>query len=171
MDIELLFSRSPFAQDNLDGFSMIRPNVTQTVAVKKKKGKAKSSSAKGVHEFELSSKMKNKNVLIEVVAGDQAKSQPYFAHSLDVQTIEKFGQVHVTGESSGKAVSKAYVKVYARMNDGSVRFHKDGYTDLRGRFDYLSQSNRSLDGIEKFSLLVLSDKNGAVIRQAELPRE
>ena len=170
MDIELLFSRSPFAQDDLDGFSMIRPNVTQKVKAKKGKGKGK-ASAKGVHEFELSSKMKNRNVLIEVVAGDQAESQPYFAHSLDVQTIERFGQIHVTGEETGKPIPKSYVKVYARKYDGSVGFHKDGYTDLRGRFDYLSQSNRSLDGIEKFSILVLSDKNGAVIRQAELPQE
>ena len=170
MDIELLFSRSPFAQDNLDGFSLIRPNVTQEVKVKKGKGKGKTAT-KGVHEFELSSKMKNRNVLIEVVAGDQAKSQPYFAHSLDVQTIQKFGQIHVTGEETGKPIPKSYVKVYARKYDGSVRFHKDGYTDLRGRFDYLSQSNRSIDGIEKFSILVLSEKNGAVIRQAELPQE
>ena len=170
MDIELLFSRNPFAQEHLDGFSMIRPNVTQTVKVKKGRGKAK-SSAKGVHEFELSSKMKNRNVLVEVVAGDQAKSQPYFAHSLDVQTIEKYGQIHVTSEETGKPIPKSYVKVYARKHDGSVRFHKDGYTDLRGRFDYLSQSNRPLDGIETFSILILSENNGAVIRQAELPKE
>jgi hypothetical protein len=57
------------------------------------------------------------------------------------------------------------------MPDGSVRFHKDGYTDLRGRFDYVSQSNRSLDGIQKFSILILSDENGAVIRQADPPKE
>ena len=170
MDIELLFSRNPFAQEHLDGFSMIRPNVTQTVKVKKGRGEAK-SLAKGVHEFELSSKMKNRNVLVEVVAGDQAKSQPYFAHSLDVQTIEKYGQIHVTSEEKGKPIPKSYVKVYARKHDGSVRFHKDGYTDLRGRFDYLSQSNRPLDGIETFSILILSENNGAVIRQAELPKE
>ncbi|MDB4381145.1 hypothetical protein N9Z70_07115, partial [Mariniblastus sp.] len=30
MDVELLFSRSPFAQDNLDGFSLIRPNRRPT---------------------------------------------------------------------------------------------------------------------------------------------
>ena len=36
------------------------------------------------------------------------------------------------------AVSKAYVKVYARLRGGKVRFFKDGYTDLRGKFDYAS---------------------------------
>ena len=165
MDIELLFSRSPFAQDDLDGFSMIRPNFTQSVKLKT------DDKGKGDHEFELPQEMKNKNVLVEIVAGDQTKSQPYFAHSLNVQLLEKFGQLHVTGEESSKAIPKTYVKVYARMNDGTVRFHKDGYTDLRGRFDYVSQSNRSIDGISKLSVLILSDENGAVIRQSNPPKE
>lgn len=165
MDIELLFSRSPFAQDDLDGFSMIRPNFTQTVALNT------NDKGKGSQAFDLPAEMKNKNILVEVVAGDQAKSQPYFAHSLNVQLLEKYGQVHVSHEETDRAIAKVYVKVYARMNDGSVRFHKDGYTDLRGRFDFVSQSNRSLDGIQKFSLLVLSDENGAVIRQANPPKE
>jgi hypothetical protein len=165
MDIELLFSRSPFAQDELDGFSMIRPNFTQTLALKT------GENGKGDHEFGLPAEMKNKNILVEIVAGDQAKSQPYFAHSLNVQVLEKFGQVQITHEETGKAIPKTYVKVYARMMDGSDRFHKDGYTDLRGRFDYVSQSNRSLDGIQKFSVLILSDENGAVIRQSDPPKE
>lgn len=165
MDIELLFSRSPFAQDELDGFSMIRPNLTQSIALKA------DNDGKGKHEFDLPKAMQNKNVLVEIVAGDQTKSQPYFAHSLDVQLMEKFGQVHVTREDTGRPIPKTYVKVYARMSNGTVRFHKDGYTDLRGRFDYVSQSNRTLDGIQKFSILVLSEQNGAVIRQAAPPKE
>ena len=40
--------------------------------------------------------------------------------------------------ANNRAVSQAYVKVYARLNNGTVRFFKDGYTDLRGRFDYAS---------------------------------
>ena len=126
---------------------------------------------KGTHEFKLPSEMQNKNVLVEVAAGDQTKSQPYFAHSLNVQLMEKYGQVQVTDEKSDKAIPKTYVKVYARLHDGSVRFHKDGYTDLRGRFDYVSQSNRSIDGIQKFSILILSDDNGAVMRQSNPPKE
>ena len=165
MDIELLFSRSPFAQDELDGFSMIRPNFTKMLNLKP------DGKGRGTYEFKLPAQMQNKNVLVEIVAGDQAKSQPYFAHSLDVQLLEKYGQVHVTSESSNKPIAKTYVKVYARMQDGSTRFHKDGYTDLRGRFDFVSQSNKSIDGIEKFSILVLSENAGAVIRQADPPKE
>ena len=165
MDIELLFSRSPFAQDELDGFSMIRPNVARTIDLKT------DESGKGTHQLELPVELKNKNVLVEVVAGDQAKSQPYFAHSLNVQMVENYGQLQVTAKANQRPISKTYVKVYAKMNDGSVRFHKDGYTDLRGRFDYVTQSNYPLDGMKKLSVLILSDQNGAVIRQSNPPKE
>ena len=169
IDIELLFSRSPFAQDELDSVALIRPNLTQTIAIEKEQDEA--ASGKGTHKFEIASEMDNRNVLIEVVAGDQVKSMAVFAHSLDVQTIQRYGQIHVTDNKTNKPVPKSYVKVYARAYDGSIRFHKDGYTDLRGRFDYVSQSNRTIDEIEKFSILVVSEDNGAVIRQAELPDE
>ena len=51
-----------------------------------------------------------------------------------------------------------YVKVYAQLADGPVKFHKDGYTDLRGRFDYASVNTNELDVASKFSILILSDE-------------
>jgi len=62
-----------------------------------------------------------------------------------------------------------YVKVYARLGDGSVRFHKDGYTDLRGRFDYASVSEGGTAGATRFALLVLSEDHGAAIREVAPP--
>ena len=56
------------------------------------------------------------------------------------------------------------------MKGGAVQFYKDGYTDLRGRFDYTSLSTNELDNVEKFSLLVLSDTDGAVVREADPPK-
>ncbi len=165
MDIELLFSRSPFAQDDLDGFSMIQPNSSQTITL------TPGDDGRGSQQLQLPVEMKNKNVLVEIVSGDQAKSQPYFANSLDVQLVENYGQLQVFSQSERRALPKTYIKVYARMNDGSVSFHKDGYTDLRGRFDYFSQSNNPADGIEKLSLLVLSEQDGAIIRQVSPPPE
>ena len=164
MDIELLFSRRPFAQDDLDGFSMIRPNQTSQIKLASKPGELMS------HQFELPAALANKNVLIELVAGDQAKSKPYFANQLTVQMVEKLGQLKVMG-LDGKSIPKAYVKVYHRTANGQVKFHKDGYTDLRGRFDYVSQSNNPLDGIQKYSILIMHPELGAVIRDANPPRE
>jgi hypothetical protein len=57
------------------------------------------------------------------------------------------------------------------MQDGSVQFYKDGYTDLRGRFDFSSLSTNELDNVEKFALLIMSDEHGAVVREAAPPKQ
>ena len=62
-----------------------------------------------------------------------------------------------------------YVKVYAQLKDGSVKFYKDGYTDLRGRFDYASLSTGDLHSVVKFSLLISSQGNGSMVREAMPP--
>jgi hypothetical protein len=64
-----------------------------------------------------------------------------------------------------------YVKVYARLGDGAVKFHKDGYTDLRGRFDYASVSTPERAPVARFAVLVLSDEHGAQIREAAPPQQ
>ena len=162
IDIELLFSRSPFSQDNLDGFSVIRPNQTASFKLDPKKAR---------QQLDLPDELKNKNVLVELVAGDQVKSKPYFANSLAVQVIGNYGQIRVANVDSGKPLPKTYIKVYVRANNGEVRFHKDGYTDLRGRFDYVSQSNNPLDDVERYAILVFSEGQGATVRQVDPPAE
>jgi hypothetical protein len=51
-----------------------------------------------------------------------------------------------------------------------VRLFKDGYTDLRGRFEYTSLSTNELDFTQKFSLLILRDEHGAVVREGNPPK-
>ena len=85
--------------------------------------------------------------------------------------IQRYGQLRVTETKDNKTVPKTYVKVYARGTDGQTRFHKDGYTDLRGRFDYVTQSNNPLDNVAEYSILVLSPEYGAVVKKAMPPAE
>ena len=87
-----------------------------------------------------------------------------------IQLVESYGQVRVADEVSGKPIPKVYVKAYAQLNNGQVRFYKDGYTDLRGRFDYSSLSTNDLDNVKKFSLLISSEENGATVREAKPPK-
>ena len=162
MDVELLFSRNPFVQGHSGQFSFIRPNATQTVTL----------PAKGtVHEFALPEQFHRSNVLVEIVGGGVTKSHAYYANVMAVQTIENYGQVKVTHGGDARPLSKVYVKVYARMQDGQVKFYKDGYTDLRGRFDYTSLSTNELDFVKRFSLLVFSDEHGAVVREVNPPKQ
>ena len=99
------------------------------------------------------------------------RTQPYYPNKLGVQVQENYGQLRVTKAGTGTPLPRVYVKVYAQLNDGQVIFYKDGYTDLRGRFDYSSLNTNELDFVEQFALLVLSDEYGAVVREAKPPKQ
>ena len=77
----------------------------------------------------------------------------------------------MTDPAGGRPLPKVYVKVYARLADGQVKFHKDGYTDRRGRFDYASVSTPEKQPIQRFAILALSDERGALIREAAPPQQ
>ncbi|HEV3417892.1 MAG TPA: hypothetical protein VG056_13785, partial [Pirellulales bacterium] len=161
MDIELLFSRNPFVQGEAKQFSNILPNQTETIDLP-----ADTAS----FEFPLPDKLVNSNLLVEIAGAGQTQSQAYYSNALRVKTIENYGEVRVTLDKDSTPLSKVYVKVYARMKDGAVQFYKDGYTDLRGLFDYSSLSTNELDFVDKFSILILSEDHGAVVREASPPK-
>lgn len=163
MDVELLFSRNPFVQQFSGQFSSIKPNRSVDVNLE--------VPGKNTVAIPLPEALHNRNVLVEIVAGGQTKSQAYYSNSLAVQIIDNYGHAKVTHQANGKPVPKAYVKVYAQMSDGRVKFYKDGYTDVRGRFDYASLSTSDLDQATKFSILVLSETNGALVREATPPKQ
>ena len=109
------------------------------------------------HEFELPESLHNQNVMVEIVGGGKTQARAYYANSLDLQLSENYGQLQVTDTDAKKPLSKVYVKVYSRNGNGKVKFYKDGYTDLRGRFDYTSLTTDDIDTVQRFSLLVMSD--------------
>lgn len=61
------------------------------------------------------------------------------------------------------------MKCFAKQKDESVVFFRDGYTDLRGRFDYALSSSDDIEQITLFSILVCSEEHGSAIRQAKPP--
>ena len=161
MDVELLFSREPFIQADSNQFTLIKPNATDTI---------KLDPQKNTLEFDLPKQFHNRNVMVEILGAGLRKSQACYANSLNVQVTENYGQLQVLDATTRQPQSKVYVKVYARLKDGAVQFYKDGYTDLRGRFDYTSLSTDELDRVERFSLLILSETSGAVVREAQPPK-
>ena len=161
MDIELLFSRSPFMQNYSGQFSYIRPNKSEAIQL---------PAGRNDFSFDLPKDYHGANVMVEVIGGGKRKAQAYFAHSLLVQVLENYGQIRVTNKNTGKPIAKTYVKVYARKH-GKVVFHKDGYTDHRGRMDYVSLNTGGLDQVERFALLIMSPEDGAVIREANPPKQ
>ena len=161
MDIELLFSRNPFVQGDSKQFANILPNKTETIDLPEKGS---------TFEFPLPEKLATSNLLIEITGAGGTQSQAYYSNALRVQTVENYGQLRVNLDGDGSPLPKVYVKVYARMKDGAVKFYKDGYTDLRGYFDYTSLNTNELDFVDRFSILILSEAHGAVVREASPPK-
>ncbi len=161
MDIELMFSRQPFVKDRGGQFAYIQPNHVRQV---------KLPAGKAALTVPLPKELHNRNVMVEVVAGGKTRAEAYYSHSLVVQMMENYGQLRVTTQEGGRPVPAAYVKVYARLKNGAMAFYKDGYTDLRGRFDYTSLNTDGLDAVDKFSVLVLTDKHGSTVKEAAPPK-
>ncbi len=162
MDIEFLFSQNPFVQGYGKQFSYIMPNKS----IKLKLDKNKKSK-----EFEILKEYQNSNILIEIKQKNKNDFKTYFANSMNVKLEENYGQIKVVSQDDNAPLSKVYVKVYAKLISGKKVFYKDGYTDLRGRFDYVSNSNDIINEIEKFSILIISKKNGAVIKETLPPKQ
>lgn len=162
LDIELLFSRYPFEAKESAVSGFIRAAKTDTVRL----GKGEIT-----RQIDIPAEYRQKNVRIEASAEGINESIAYTPNAMNVQTIANYGQIRVRTVSGGRPVAGAYVKVYARTNNDVVRFHKDGYTDLRGVFDYASSSTYDLAEIKNFALLVLDDRLGAQIIEVLPPKQ
>ncbi len=106
---------------------------------------------------------------IEASAQGLVRAQTHYANSINLQVMENFGRLQVKERKTGKMRPKTYVKVYARDSSGKVRLHKDGYTDLRGIFDYASLSGDTQSAPIEFAILVMSEAHGALVREVAAP--
>lgn len=176
MDLEALFSANPFISGETDKFALVAPNhafeVDLTGAVP-----SAEHGFHGVTIVPVPAKFATANVHIQVTAATlpRARSATHYAHSLLVQVVDAFGQVKVSaakGEGAARVYGPlpgAYVKCFAKLKTGVVDFYKDGYTDLRGRFDFASLSTDKLKSVERFAILVVGDEFGACVKEAAPP--
>lgn len=158
MDLELLFSLQPFGWTDSGRFAYTAPHLVQELGL-------------GTDEDRLvglPQELEGQNVVVEARAAGQREVVTVYAHSLVVRVMERFGQLQVS-HSQGGALGAVYVKVYARQKSGAVQFYKDGYTDLRGRFDHATLSTDQLDHVDRFSILIASREHGALVREAAPP--
>ena len=61
------------------------------------------------------------------------------------------------------------MKVYQKKHSDEVSFFKDGYTDLRGRFDYGQLSGTNISDVSRFAVFVSNDEYGSLIKEAKPP--
>lgn len=160
MDLEFLFSTNPFVSSDTSRFAIIQPNKSM---------KMKLQGQKGSKIFTLPTEYQASNVIVEVIGGGKTTSTAVYANELKTILSDSMGLLTVRHEKTGKPLPKVYVKVYADTADG-VKFFKDGYTDLRGKFDYASVSSTGLGEVRKFSVLVMSEEHGATVLEASIPQ-
>ena len=63
----------------------------------------------------------------------------------------------------------AYVKVYVKLKSGGVEFYKDGYTDRRGKFDYVSLNTGQMQQAADIALLVCGADGDCNVTRASPP--
>ncbi|MDB4962106.1 MAG: hypothetical protein JWP01_2105 [Myxococcales bacterium] len=158
MDIELLFSRQPFVQSDVSRFSFIEPGHREHLEQLAPEQRVPWPAA-----------LRGKNVVVEAVGAGQRKAKVHYANDLSTTVSNQVGQIRVSRASDHASLPATYVKVYARKQGGQVTFYKDGYTDLRGWFEYATLSTTDLDHVERFAILVCSDQAGAAILEASPP--
>ena len=160
VDLELLFSKAPFARKDLQRIAMVRPTQSDTVSMKSKTGTAR---------IPIPEALKSQTLLVEASVGASRSTTLYYGGELTTYVSEGFGQLQTTDAETHRPVAGAYVKVYARYSSGDVRFYKDGYTDGRGRFDYSSVSAGDAKGAARYAILVLSENRGATLHDVAAP--
>lgn len=154
VDLEVLFSKDPFLQGdgNQGGDPAIRPNADLEVPL-----------AGNVAEttVDLPVGMRKGNVLVAAESGTKKILKVLDSRALELRHTPVSRTVQVLDAATSKPLPKAYVKVYAEMNNGEKVFHKDGYTDLRGKFDYLSNTAVDPSTVKRLAILVSHPEKGA----------
>lgn len=160
MDLEFLFSTNPFVSSGSGSFSIVRPNKSDRLQL---------AADKRQHALQLPEEYRSRNVLVEVLGGGKKKSIAIYSNDLRTDVSERYGILTVRHQKDDRALPATYVKVYALTKSGP-KFYKDGYTDLRGKFDYASVSTSDIGDARKFSVLVMNDDHGATVLEAPVPQ-
>jgi len=164
-ELELMFSMHPFQDQNIS-YRLMMPNITETIDLKNVDGETFET------EIKLPESLLGQNTIVEMKAAGLSRVEVNYDNKLDVQVAEEQGEIRVLHSKTKKPLERAYVKVYAQnIRDGKSQFYKDGYSDLRGRFDYRTLSTDQLRSAKRLSILVSTEKYGSVIKEVDVPLE
>ncbi|KAA6362890.1 MAG: hypothetical protein EZS28_041584, partial [Streblomastix strix] len=178
VDIEVLFSTNPFVHDTTSAhFSVLKPNFEMKIALNK--------TNEGIITeetiIEIPSSVKRKNSFVEAEYCGIRRTSSLFVSNMDINIQERTGRIVVIHSTNKHPLPQVYIKVYKRVGNSVIsevkgQFVKDGFTDLRGCFDYASVSQEQDDqpkngSKDKYSILILSSKYGSEIREIDAPSE
>jgi hypothetical protein len=153
IDLEVLFSKDPFLKGGAESsLPPIAPNLTVEVPFEKD-----STST----TYALPQEFRNGNILVAAESGSVKQLKILDSQAIEVRTNPIERTIQVIDLATGKPLPKTYIKVCAESTDSSIDFHKDGYTDLRGKFDYLSHTAKDPSGIRRLAILISHPEKGS----------
>ena len=163
IDLEVLFSQDPYEEKLNSSLTKVLPFLTETE-------KLTSTPDFQSKTIPIPTNLQTQNLLIRVVDDSrQSLLLKYVPFKLNSSLNEKYGILKLTDPKTGKPIPKVYVKCFCKNSSGNVKFYKDGYTDLRGSFDFAAVSSNNADDAKSFKLLVNSREFGAKIFSAKPP--
>ncbi len=147
VDVEIGFSKNPFGGSSASGgVTGMKPKWTADVEIPED----------GEKKVSLPRELRKTNLVL-VASGADGRAEERLEitpGSVDVQLVREYRQIRAR-DAKARPVPGAYVKVYARCGGtGETKFHKDGYTDLRGAFDYASVSTDSDSRPSEYAIFV-----------------
>ena len=162
IDIEILFSRSPFVKKTKVDFGLVKPQKIDNIKVNNEPKENK-------YLLKIPEELKNKNFYIEVLSGKKKEKEIYNSSLLKYSIIESIGEIKVMTPEL-KPLPQVYVKCFCETNNDSIKFYKDGFNDLRGKFDYVSLNTDLVNEVKKFSILMVSKDYGSIIATCNPPK-
>ena len=153
VDLELLFSNSPFLDSSDTNYKAIRPLQELTIKLDKEETST---------EFKLPEPYQTGNHLLVIDDGEKDWLHPL--QSTKISTTVNTGSGLLQAISEDKPVSHCYVKIYVLSEMGNVEFLKDGHTDLRGMFDYRSHNVHSPADVQSYAIFISHPDLGCITK-------
>lgn len=160
IDPEILFSRTPFLVQDTEDFAYVKPSQTDTAIL---------NPSNKTEMVAIDKDLQTENMIIEITGAGKQDFVRYFSTSLKVIINENYGALKITDQDD-KSLPEVYVKVFSQTKCGAVKFFRDGYTDLNGKYEYAQINSKCISDVEKFAIFVNSDEYGAMTKECLPPK-
>lgn len=156
IDLEVLFSKDPFLKGGIESsLPPIAPNLSTLITFKKDSHTT---------PFSLPQDFQKGNLFIAAESTHAQRLEILGSRFIKLRILPAARTILVTDTTTGKPLPNTYIKVYAEARDGSITFHKDGYTDLRGKFDPISHTTTDPTTIQRHAILASHPEKGSLTR-------
>ena len=109
------------------------------------------------------------SAIIKVMGDGLSKIFLYSHNKIALKINKTSGYVKVTSSETKKSLPKTYIKCFVQLKSGVVSFFKDGFTDMRGCFEYCNFEGVDSSNMKKFSIYVDHQTLGSLVQEIDIP--